>query len=174
MGSFILAAASKDASMFSDPTFWVAVAFVLFAILVVWKVLPMAMSGLDDYSAEIRKELDEARELREEAQNLLAEYKRKQATAMDDVDAILAQAASSAEGMKETSSASLATAMKRREEAAVLRIKQAELQATQEVRYQTVDVAVAALEQLLADKANGKAGTTLVDDAIKELPNSIH
>ncbi len=51
MGSFILAAASKDASMFSDPTFWVAVAFVLFAILVVWKVLPMAMSGLDDYSA---------------------------------------------------------------------------------------------------------------------------
>ncbi len=118
--------------------------------------------------------MDEARELREEAQNLLAEYKRKQATAMDDVDAILAQAASSAEGMKETSSASLATAMKRREEAAVLRIKQAELQATQEVRYQTVDVAVAALEQLLADKANGKAGTTLVDDAIKELPNSIH
>lgn len=174
MNIFILTAASKDASMFSDPTFWVAVAFVIFAILIIWKVLPMAMSSLDDYSADIRKELDEARELREEAQNLLAEYKRKQASAMDDVDSILAQAVASGEAMKETSSASLVTAMKRREEAGVLRIKQAELQATQEVRHQTVDVAVAALEQILADKANGKAGTTLVDNAIKELPNSIH
>ena len=118
--------------------------------------------------------MDEARELREEAQNLLAEYKRKQASAMDDVEAIVAQARSSAEAMKESSVANLATSMKRREEAAVLRIKQAELQATQEVRHQTVDVAVAALEKLLADKASGKVGAGLVDDAIKQLPSSIH
>ena len=174
MNMFIFAAAAAGAPFYADPTFWVAVAFVLFVIFAIWKVVPMATAGLDDYSKDIAKELDEARQLREDAQNLLAEYKRKQASAMDDVESILAQARESAEAMKETATANLATSMKRREDAAVLRIKQAELQATQEVRHQTVDVAVAALEKILADKASGKAGTSLVDEAIKDLPNSIH
>jgi F-type H+-transporting ATPase subunit b len=170
----VLAAASSDASMFSDPTFWVAIAFVLFALLAVWKILPMAGKSLDSYADDVRKELDEARVLREEAQNLLAEYKRKQSSAMDDASAIVEQARSSAEAMKENAEANLKTAMKRREEAGVLRIKQAESQAVQEVRHQTVDVAIAAMEQLLADKASGKVGTGLVDEAIKQLPSSIH
>ena len=179
MFTYILAATESNSeegswAFLHDPTFWVALAFVVFVLLVGKKIWGAATVGLDGYADGIKNELDEARELREEAQNLLAEYKRKQASAMDDVEAIVAQARSSAEAMKESSVANLATSMKRREEAAVLRIKQAELQATQEVRHQTVDVAVAALEKLLADKASGKVGTGLVDDAIKQLPSSIH
>jgi F-type H+-transporting ATPase subunit b len=173
MSIFVLAA-SGTGGLLHDPTFWVALAFVLFVVLVAKKIYSAATSGLDTYANEIEDKLNEARELREESQNLLAEYKRKQASAMDDVEAILAQARSSAEAMKATAEDSLNASMQRREEAALMRIKQAEVQAAQEVRHQTVDIAVAAMEKILADKASGKLGTGLVDEAIKQLPTSIH
>ena len=58
--------------------FWVAVAFVVFLlILLYYKVPKLIAKSLDDRAEAIRKELDEARRLREEAQNLLADYQKK-------------------------------------------------------------------------------------------------
>ena len=61
--------------MFFLAEFWVAVAFVAFLlVLVYYKVPSLIAKALDDRAEAIRKELDEARRLREEAQNLLADY----------------------------------------------------------------------------------------------------
>ena len=63
----------------SDPTLWVFLAVVAFLFLLtflgVWKLIG---EKLDQRSDNIRNELDEARRLREEAQTLLASYKRRQ------------------------------------------------------------------------------------------------
>ena len=52
----------------------------------------MIGKALDDRADAIRKELDEARRLREEAQDLLADYKQKQRRAEDEAKAIVEQA----------------------------------------------------------------------------------
>ena len=58
--------------------FWVAVAFVAFLlILLYYKVPTLIAKSLDDRAEAIRKELDEARRLREEAQSLLADYQKQ-------------------------------------------------------------------------------------------------
>src|SRR3546814_8996364 len=78
--------------MLNDPTFWVAVAFVVFAGLMIWKARQPVLQSLDARAERIRAELDEAQRLREEAQKALAEYKRKQRDAAKEAEDLLASA----------------------------------------------------------------------------------
>ena len=64
--------------LFEDPTFWVAVGTTLFVLLAIrMKVPSMVTTMLDERAAGIKAELDEARRLRQEAEVLLAEYRKK-------------------------------------------------------------------------------------------------
>ncbi|MEL4382914.1 hypothetical protein, partial [Shewanella algae] len=64
--------------MFHDPAFWVFVGFVLFVGLVLYLKVPGKIAGLlDERSAKIAKDLDDAKRLREDAIKLLAEYQAK-------------------------------------------------------------------------------------------------
>ena len=77
---------------------WVAVAFVIFlAVLAKLGVHRMILGVLDARAARIKAELDEAARVREEAQALLAEYRRKRAEADREADAILVAAREEAE-----------------------------------------------------------------------------
>ena len=78
--------------MFSDPTFWTAVAVVLFIALVAKPVSRMATKALDERAEKIKAELDEAERLRNEAQDLLAQYQRKQRDAAKEAEAIIEHA----------------------------------------------------------------------------------
>ena len=74
-----------------DATFWVGAAFLLFiAILFYFKVPAMLPGALDDRSAKIAEDLEQARQLREEAQALLATYERKQRDALSEAEEIIA------------------------------------------------------------------------------------
>ena len=74
--------------IFHEAEFWVAVGFVLVIALLVWKGVP-AMVGkmLDQRSAAIAAELDEAKRLSAEAAALLTDYKKRAAGAMAAADA---------------------------------------------------------------------------------------
>ena len=87
--------------MFFSPDFWVAVSFLIFiGILVKMGVPSLITKALDDRADAVRKELDQARRLREEAQDLLADYQRKQRAADEEAKAIIEQARREAETMK--------------------------------------------------------------------------
>ena len=60
----------------AEPETWVAVAFVIFlGVLVKLGVPGMIVRALDDRSARIKAELDEAARLRREAEEVLAQYR---------------------------------------------------------------------------------------------------
>src|SRR3954468_11313574 len=82
----------------SGPEFWVLVATVVF-LVIAWKIGGFAQLGkaLDKRADTIRKELDEAKSLRAEAQKLLAEYQSKKQEAQAEADAIVAAAKDEAE-----------------------------------------------------------------------------
>ena len=80
-----------------DATFFVALSFILFVIFVLWAGLPSTIiKSLDDRSEKIKKELDDARILHEEAQKLLATEKRKLEQCDAEVEEILKQASDQA------------------------------------------------------------------------------
>ena len=160
--------------MLNDPTFWVAVAFVVFVGLMVWKARKPMLDGLDARAERIKTELDEAQRLREEAQKTLAEYKRKQRDAVKEAEDMLASARHEAELLSKQAADDLANTLRRRERAALEKIAQAEAQAVQDVRAQAVDIAMAATAKLLSENVNPERDQAMVDKAIKDLGQKLH
>ena len=75
-----------------DPAFWAAVAFVIFIAATAKPISRLLTAGLDKRADKIRSDLEEAEKLREEAQDLLASYQRKQRDALAEAAAIIAHA----------------------------------------------------------------------------------
>ena len=77
-----------------EAEFWVAVSFFMFiGVLVYLGIHKKVVSALDARALRISKELEEARRLREEAEKLLADYRRKLGDVVTEVDDIIALAA---------------------------------------------------------------------------------
>ncbi len=157
-----------------DPAFWVALAFII-AVLALFKPAgKMIVGGLDKRSDRIRDELDEARRLREEAQELLASYERKQREAEKEAEGIVAHAKEEAERLAKRAAADLEAQVARRRQQALDRIDQAGKDAEREVRAAAVDLALKATRKLLAEKIGEEQQSKLVDDAIAEVAKRLH
>lgn len=154
---------------FDDPVTWVAIAVLLFIGIVVYLGVPKKlMAALDDRAQQIQNELDEARKLREEAQELLASYTRKQRAAEKEAEEIVALAKHEAKLYAEEMRANLKEQLARRAETANARIAQAEANATALVRDRAVEMAVKAAESAISTSVTSAAKAKLVDDSIKD------
>jgi F-type H+-transporting ATPase subunit b len=160
--------------MFEDPAVWVAVAFVLFILAVGKKGYTIATTTLDKRSGAIKSELDEAVRLREEAQNLLASYQRKQREAVREAEGILVQAREDAERIRADARAELEAVIARRREQAVDKIQRAEAQAVAEVRGAAADLAFRATKRLIEAKVDESRDAKLVADTIKAIGKTLH
>lgn len=161
--------------MFSTPEFWVLISFIGFIAVVVYFQAPkMVAKALDERAARIRNELEEARRLREEAQNLLAEYQRKQRDAEAEAENIVTQARHEAELYASEAREKLKESLTRRTKLAEDRIAQAEAQAIQDVRARAAEVAVEAAGRLIASDLSKDKAKSLIDDGIKGLSSKLN
>jgi F-type H+-transporting ATPase subunit b len=161
--------------MFYTPEFWVAVSFMVFVCILVKMGVPaLVTKALDDRADTVRKELDQARRLREEAQDLLADYQRKQRAADDEAKAIIEEARREAEAMKAESARALKEQLERRTRLAEDKIARAEAQAVSEVRAAAVDVAMSTAERLIAEKLAADGGADLLSRSIRDLKGKLN
>lgn len=161
--------------MLHDPAFWVAVAFAIFiAILVYVKVPGLIAKQLDGRAERIKNELDEAQKLREDAQAMFADFQRRQRDALATAEEIVAKAKEDAELIRKESEAELQATLKRRQELAEAKIRQAEEKALAEVQSLAVDVAVLAAEKLMKDNIKAKEAGALIDQSIKDLGSQLN
>lgn len=155
--------------------FWVAVAFILFILLLLDLGVPkMVTKQLDDRAERIRKELDEARKLREQAQALLDDYIKKRSHADAEAASIIDTARREAEAMAFQSQAALAEMVERRSKQAAEKIARAEAQAVADVRAAVVDKAIAASRTMMAGRASGPAAAGLIEQSIRELKGKLN
>ena len=155
--------------------FWVAIAFIAFVlVLLYYRVPALIAKSLDDRAEAIRKELDEARRLREEAQNLLADYQKKHRNVGQEADSILELARGEAEAFAQETRANLKDMLERRTRQAEDKIARAEAQAVDEVRAAAIELAMAAAEKILREKASGAGGVSLIDQSIRELKGRLN
>jgi F-type H+-transporting ATPase subunit b len=152
------------------PDFWVAVAFVLFFVIVWYSGAFNSIAGvLDGRSARIRQELDEARRLREEAEKVVAEYRKKRGEAENEAKAIVAAAKTEAEEITAEAERRMQEFVARRTRMAEAKIAQAEAQALADVRSAAAETAVRAAEKVLGETVKGKVAEDLVSSAIKDV-----
>lgn len=153
-----------------DATAWVSLAMLVFLAILVWKKVPAMIAGiLDQRIADIRKQLDEAGNLRKEAEALKAEYEAKIAAAAKDAEALRAHAAIEAEQVVEDAKAQATALIARRQKMAEDKIAAAERAAVADIRERTVKAATVAAATLIAQNHNAAADAAMVDQAIKQV-----
>lgn len=149
---------------------WVALAMVAIFALLIWKKVPAAIGrALDKKIGAIRQQLDEAAQLRADAEALKAEYEAKAAQAGKEAETMIARARAEAEGIVAQAESDAAALVERRTRMAEDKIAAAERAAVDEVRGRAAAAATAAAEALIRDKLDANADRTMVDATIAEL-----
>ena len=158
-----------------EPEFWVAVSFFIFlGVVFYFGVHKKIASALDARSAAIATELAEARHLRDEAEKVLAEYRRREDDAEKEAESIIALAAKEAEMLATETRKSVKEHFDRRMKLAEEKIARAEAEAVREVRSVAVDAAVAAAQSLIAKNLTPDRAEKLVSESIDNLKSKLN
>ena len=167
----ILAAAGGEAA---EPTAWglnaggwVAVAMIVVILLMLVAGAPRIIAGILDSRIEgIRKQLDEAKALRAEAERLRDEYATKAREADKEAAALRAQAERQAEEIVEKARLDADALIERHKVIAADKIATAERAAVEELRAKVATAAAAAARELIAEKHGEAADRKLADQII--------
>jgi F-type H+-transporting ATPase subunit b len=156
--------------MFSEPEFWVAVAFViLMAVFAYFGIHRTVLTTLDHRSDRIKAELDDARRLKDEAAKLLADYKARHASAEREAQDIIASARAEAERIASEAKIKIEDFVARRTKTAEGKIALAEAQALADVRAAAAEAAVTAAASILSQSVKGSIADDLLAKGIAEV-----
>lgn len=153
---------------------WVLFSFLIFAYVAWSKGRGALLGKLDARIAEIKREIDTASSLRIEAQDLLAQYQRKQRDAAKEAQTIVATAQKHAEDIKRQMEAELSETAKRREQQLQDRLRRMEEAAMADIRAYAAELAVKATAEIIAEKMDEKTNARLVDDSIKQVAGQLN
>jgi F-type H+-transporting ATPase subunit b len=161
--------------MFEEPETWVAIAFVvLMGVFAYFGVHRTVLKALDNRSARIKAELDDARRLKDEAATVLAESKNRRASAEREAEEIIANAKSEAERIATEAKAKMEDFVARRTKTAESKIALAEAQAVADVRAAAADAAVAAASSILSKTVKGEIADDLLTKGINEVQQKLN
>ena len=153
-----------------EAEFWVAVAFViLMRVLGYFGVHRTMLTALDHRRDRIKAELDDARELKDEAAKLLAEYRARRESAVREAEDIVANAKADAERIAAEAKTKMEDFVARRTKTAEGKIAMAEAQAMADVRAAAADAAVAAAATIMSQSVTGNVADDLMAKGIAEV-----
>ncbi|GMN03601.1 hypothetical protein [Erythrobacter sp. MTPC3] len=153
-----------------DSYAWVSLAMLVLIGVMLWKKVPgIVTGGLDSKIAEIKKQLDEAKDLRAEAEKLRDEYAAKIAGAEADAEKMMEGAQREADAILEKAEADSEAMIARRERMAEDKISAAEREAIAGVKAKAVEAAAAASGALIADRHTSEDDAKLADEVIAAL-----
>jgi len=161
-------------AVWRNPELWVAVAFVILIGGAWRKVYAIITAALDKRAQTIHSQIEEARKLREEAQDLLATFERKQRDAAGEAKEIEKAAHREAEHQNEKAKKELTHSLERLEIQAKERIAQAEAEAVARVRAAAAEAAIEAARDLLTERLSGDKADALIKASTDIIPEKLN
>ncbi|MEY4998352.1 MAG: hypothetical protein RIS00_396 [Pseudomonadota bacterium] len=161
---------AKPKALGLDATMWVAVAMLVVIGLAIWKKVPaMIGAALDSQIAAIKAQLDQATNLRKEAEAIKSEYEARAKQAAADAEAMKAHAEEEAKAIISKAKADATALIARRTQSAEDKIAAAERAAVADVRASAAQAAAAAAAALIAVHHDAKTDANLVNETIAKL-----
>ena len=159
-----------------DATFWVAVSFFLFVgVLIYFKVPQKIFTTLDESINKIKKDIEEAEKLKEEAKNILSDYEARLDKSKVEIDLMIKNAQKESDANIIKTNDQFHKIFENRKKMAEEKIKQMKLQATKDIKNYSVEVAIIALEKIIKNsidkKKLDKIYVSSVNEAKKILKN---
>ena len=159
--------------MFSDPQFWVAVAFVLFIAAIFNPVRKILTSSLDAQIKDIRNKIDEAENLKNETQTTLSEIKKRQNDVQIEIQDIHKDAEKKVKQLEVNAEAKLKDQVAKKQILAEAKIDQLTRDANNLIQSHISSTAIAATISILQQKLDNQEQQKLIDKSIEELGSAL-
>jgi len=155
--------------MFFDETAWVAIAFVLFIILV-WKKGSQAITSmLDNRSLLIENELNQAKSLKDEALEELRQTLQIQKNISEEADNIIKEAKENAKKIIEEAKVKSSEIIKRKEDQANQKILALETEAINNIKKISSNIIIESSKTYINQKLNAKEKANLITKSSNEI-----
>ena len=159
--------------MYFDETAWVAIAFLLFFVLVWKKGKKAILSLLDERSLLIEKELNEAKSLKEEALEELRLALQNQKNVSDEAENLIKNAKETAKKIQEEANLKSLEMIKRKEKQAKQKILSLEAEAMKKIKEITTSVVIESSKTYIKQKLDSKENINLISKSSNEIKSSI-
>jgi len=155
--------------MIIDATFWVAISFLIFVILLIYLKVPSKVKSiLDGNINQIKKQVEESEKLKEEAKNKLAEHEKKIGDSKAEIQKMIKEANDEAEKNIIRSNEIFHKQMETRKKNTEEKIKQLKNQATKDIKNASVNIAFESIEKLLLNSLDKSKLDKIYNQSIEE------
>ncbi|HSH59322.1 MAG TPA: F0F1 ATP synthase subunit B [Acidimicrobiales bacterium] len=168
-GTLLVAVAKNPILPELKEVFWFLIAFAILFVVMWKKALPGVRQAMNERSEKIRDNLEEAEQVRKEAQGVLKQYKRQLADARDESNRIIEEARETAENLRrdmmQRAEAQVAELRERSRE----EIKAAQERATSELQSRVGTMAIELAEKVVEQSLNRDANLRLIERYIEQV-----
>ena len=159
--------------MFSDPQFWVAVAFFAFIAAVFNPIRKILTTNLDSQIKDIKDKIEEAENLKNETQNTLSEIKQRQNDVQVEIQEIHKEAESKVKQLEKIAENKLKEQILKRQVLSEAKIEQLTRDANNFIQSHITSTAIAATISILQQKLNPEEQQKLINKSIQELGSTL-
>ncbi|MAH74510.1 MAG: ATPase [Candidatus Pelagibacter sp. TMED197] len=136
--------------MMIDSAFWVAVSFFIFlGVLIYFKIPQKVKKILEENISNIKNQINDAENLKEEAKNILSEHEKKISNSKAEVKLMISRAIETSDKNVLATNKEFHNLMESRKKNAEERIKQMKNQAIKDIKNASIIIAVESVEKLL-------------------------
>ena len=155
--------------MIIDATFWVAISFLIFIVLLVYFKIPSKVKNiLDENINQIKKQVEESEKLKEEAKRQLAEYEKRIGDSKSEVNKMIKDANDQAEKNVIKSNEIFHKLLEVRKKNTEEKIKQLKNQALKDIKNASINIAFESVEKLLINSIDKAKLDKIYSQSIQE------
>ena len=159
--------------MFSDPQFWVFIAFIIFIGIMIKPVRKILSINLGDKIQEIKDSIDQAEKIKNDAQLALSEIKKRQNEVKGEIDLIEQEAKEKITIIEKNAHTKLIDQINKRNALASVKIDQMTRDANTEIQKHITQIAISATVNILEKNLNDKEKQNLINQSVNELGSAL-
>jgi len=138
-----------------DASFWVAISFLVFCIFLIYKKIPQLISqNLDNQIEDIKKNIEDAKNLKKNSEELLLEYKKKITSAENEKNNIIKNQILETEQLLRDTESKFKLSVENKKKSAEQKIEQMRVSAIKEIQQISNRVTFDVVKDILNDNAN--------------------
>lgn len=154
---------------YGEVEFWIAAAFVLSVCVLFSPLGKFIKKAMQNRVNKVIDDINEATKLRDDAQNLLADYQRRFINAEKEAEQIVGRARKNMQSIKNNELARLKTDLSNKEKEANRRISAANSKAAEEINAFAGEISVELAQKAINRYLQNTDKSRLIDEAIAEL-----
>ena len=155
--------------MIIDATFWVAISFLIFILLLIYFKIPSKVRNiLDENINQIKKQIDESEKLKEEAKNKLAIQERKLDSSKSEIQRMIKEANMQAEKNIIRANEIFHKQIEIRKKNTEEKIKQLKKQAIKDIKNASINIAFESVDKLMTNSLDKSKLDKIFNQSIEE------